>query len=347
MPIKADAIVGPRGLFTSPRRASTRPFRRRSPSTRPAAGRRSHRPCSARRRRRPRAAPARDACRAGPDQSSRTYRLRGASAGRVCALVAVTAPVPGTTVDPVRVHPPPAQPAPHQPDEHVLRVAPSLHCGPRELLHRNEVRFAHQRRMGQVLETPTRPRPSTSLRRARCVVGSTPDVRCSAGWPGSPPPTTVPPLPAAVRIPLRVRRRWAGHAPLVQLPGDTGDAAPGEAPANIHRTCGAVTGSGCRRWGRRPHAACALFGCGPASTSRYPYGGRPPRYRPCSTVCAVIAATVRYRDRTTSRCDCAASTCINTDASGRRDRPGRPPPAATPAPRAAAEAGRLARAVAR
>ena len=28
---------------------------------------------------------------------------------------------------------------------------------------------------------------------------------------------------------------------------------------------------------RRPQAACALFGCGPASASRYPYGGLPPR----------------------------------------------------------------------
>ena len=38
-----------------------------------------------------------------------------------------------------------------------------------------------------------------------------------------------------------------------------------------------VTGSGYRRCARRPHAACALFGCGPASASWYPYGGRPPR----------------------------------------------------------------------
>ena len=47
-------------------------------------------------------------------------------------------------------------------------------------------------------------------------------------------------------------------------------------------TTGAVPGSGSSLRARRPHAACALFGCGPASPSRYPYGGRPPRYRPCS-----------------------------------------------------------------
>jgi hypothetical protein len=58
---------------------------------------------------------------------------------------------------------------------------------------------------------------------------------------------------------------------------------------NIHRTTGAVARSGSRRCARRPHAACALFGCGPASPSWYPYGGRPPRYRPCSRVCAAIA----------------------------------------------------------
>ena len=47
--------------------------------------------------------------------------------------------------------------------------------------------------------------------------------------------------------------------------------------ANIHRTTGAVTGSGSSRCARRPQAAWALFGCGPASPSRYPYGGRPDR----------------------------------------------------------------------
>ncbi len=52
---------------------------------------------------------------------------------------------------------------------------------------------------------------------------------------------------------------------------------PASRCANIHVTTGAVAGSGSRRCARRPQAACALFGCGPASPSRYPYGGRPPR----------------------------------------------------------------------
>ena len=68
---------------------------------------------------------------------------------------------------------------------------------------------------------------------------------------------------------------------------------PASRCANIHATTCAVPGSGSRRCARRPHAACALFGCGPASASRYLYGGRPPRYRPCR-VCAAIA--VRHPD---------------------------------------------------
>ena len=82
-----------------------------------------------------------------------------------------------------------------------------------------------------------------------------------------------------------------------------GPAADGEisTPASFkrprdprHRMPGEALGEdpphhGCRPAGRVPagapavpHAACALSGCGPASPSRYPYGGRPPRYRPCS-----------------------------------------------------------------
>jgi len=80
--------------------------------------------------------------------------------------------------------------------------------------------------------------------------------------------------------------------------------------ANIHDTTGAVTGSGSSRCARRPHAACALFGCGPASASRYPYGGRPPRYRPCSRVWAAIAVRTRTRVRVISRFDDSPSATI-------------------------------------
>ena len=80
--------------------------------------------------------------------------------------------------------------------------------------------------------------------------------------------------------------------------------------ANIHRTTCAVSGSGSSRCARRPQAAWALFGCGPASPSRYPYGGRPPRYRPCSRVWAAIAVRTRILVRVTSRFDDSPSTVI-------------------------------------
>ena len=49
---------------------------------------------------------------------------------------------------------------------------------------------------------------------------------------------------------------------------------------------------------------------GPASASRYPYGGRPPRYRPCSRVCAAIAVRTRTRVRVISRFDDNPSATI-------------------------------------
>ena len=82
---------------------------------------------------------------------------------------------------------------------------------------------------------------------------------------------------AAVRVPSRVRRRRARHPCVVQGPVIRATLCPASRCANIHRTTGAVTGSGSSLCARRPHAAWALFGCGPASASRYPYGGRPPR----------------------------------------------------------------------
>jgi hypothetical protein len=80
--------------------------------------------------------------------------------------------------------------------------------------------------------------------------------------------------------------------------------------ANIQRTTGAVTGSGSSRCARRPQAACALFGCGPASASRYPYGGRPPRYRPCSRVWVAIAVRTRILVRVISRLEDNPSASI-------------------------------------
>jgi hypothetical protein len=62
-----------------------------------------------------------------------------------------------------------------------------------------------------------------------------------------------------------------------------------------------MAGSGSSRCARRPQEAWILFGCGPASASRYPYGGRPPRYRPCSRVLVAIAVRTRFFVRAISR----------------------------------------------
>ena len=77
--------------------------------------------------------------------------LRAASAGRARALsVTMTAPVSSATVDPVRIHPPTAQPALHQPGEHVIaRRSVRTLPGRTTLLHRDEVRFTGQRGMRQ------------------------------------------------------------------------------------------------------------------------------------------------------------------------------------------------------
>jgi hypothetical protein len=85
---------------------------------------------------------------------------------------------------------------------------------------------------------------------------------------------------------------------------------PASRCAKIHVTTGAVAGSGSSLCARRPHAACALFGCGPASPRRYPNGGRPPRYRPCSSVWAAIAVRTRTRVRAISRFDDKPSASI-------------------------------------
>ena len=262
----------------------------------------------------------------GRNTSSRTYRLRGRPGSGPGAVVAVAAAVPGTVVDPVRVHPPPAQPAPHQPGEHIpANRAVVVPRAARTLLDSHEVRFAHQRRMRRAGRSPTRPGPSAVPAPGALRGGSTPAGPYSAGWPRSPPPTAGS-TPARCGADSAPGRQPTGTAHRARSTPARCPATlrPASRSAKIHRTCGAVTGSGSSRCSRRPHAACARFGCGPASTSRYPYGGRPPRNRPCSTACARIAAIVRCRDRTTSRCDCAASTCINTRCVGSSSRTGPP-----------------------
>ena len=178
-------------VFALPGRASSRPFRRRSTLTRPATGRRLLRHFSARPRRRVGADRTRDAWQARPGARPRGRRCCAprppVGPGR---LVTMTAPVSGATVDPVRVHPPTARPALHQPGEHVIaRHSVRTLRGRTTPLHRDEVGFADQRGMGH----DPGDRPLTRDRRLpraghAASVGSTPDVPCNAGSPGSPPP---------------------------------------------------------------------------------------------------------------------------------------------------------------
>ena len=80
-------------------------------------------------------------------------------ARRVCrsspgTLVTVAAAVSGATVDPVRIHPPTAHPALHQPGEHVIaRRSVRTLPGRTTLLYRDELSFTDQRRMRVVRDT--------------------------------------------------------------------------------------------------------------------------------------------------------------------------------------------------
>ena len=65
---------------------------------------------------------------------------------------------------------------------------------------------------------------------------------------------------------------------------------PGEDPPDDVR--GARVGF--KAGARRPQAAWAIVWGGPASPSRYPYGGRPPRYRPCTRTWTAIAVHRRH-----------------------------------------------------
>jgi hypothetical protein len=104
-----------------------------------------------------------------------------------------------------------------------------------------------------------------------------------------------PPRPAPLRCGLRSGSAADVHGTPASFSARAIRATecPARRWAKIHRTRRAVCGSGSRRCARRRHAACVLFGCGPASASRYPYGGRPPGYRPCSRVWTAIAARTR------------------------------------------------------
>ncbi len=125
-------------------------------------------------------------------------------------------------------------------------------------------------------------------------------------------------MPVPGTIMHRRARRTAG----VQGAGDVGHAVPGE-PAGedpSHVPCRH------RIWREAgqflAQRACAGFGCGPISTSWYPYGGRPPRQRPWSQVWTCIASRTRCRDRCTSRNDRAPSSISTARCTGSSPSPG-------------------------
>jgi hypothetical protein len=133
-------------------------------------------------------------------------------------------------------------------------------------------------RRGGTAARPDLPRGDRAHARSRPRLGRLSDHLAAGGPSGigdlrtelraAPSSTTGPRRNSAAAV-SRLRSVWAGALPV----------------AGRVRVCG----SGSGRCARHPHAACASFGCGPASASWSPYSGRPPRYRPCSRVCVVIA----------------------------------------------------------
>ena len=123
---------------------------------------------------------------------------------------------------------------------------------------------------------------------------------------------TVPSIhPAPVRCWFRAGPAADGHGTPASFKARAIRAVlcPASRWAKIHQTACAVSGPGSSRCARRPQAAQALFGCGPASPSRYPYGGRPPGTGPARTWTA-IAVRTRILARVTSRFDDSPSTVI-------------------------------------
>jgi hypothetical protein len=80
-----------------------------------------------------------------------------------------------------------------------------------------------------------------------------------------------------VLVPSRVGARRARHASLVELPGDAATLRPASRCSKIHRTCGAVAGSGSSRCSRCPTAHAR----GSGAQRRPPAGPvrRPPTHR--------------------------------------------------------------------
>jgi hypothetical protein len=85
-----------------------------------------------------------------------------------------------------------------------------------------------------------------------------------------------------VRVPARVGRRRARHPGVIQRPRDPrhrmARQPPGEDPPDDMRGFRV----GFQAVGAAAPGCVGLVRVRPASPSWYPYGGRPPRYQPCS-----------------------------------------------------------------
>ena len=252
----------------------------------------------------------------------RPGRVRARGAG-----VAVAAPVGGLAVGPGRFHPPPAPPAGQQPGQQVpaRRRARAGPRGAARVLGGDEVGLADQRRVRRVPgddpavgQVPPLHLPVPQGRcwpgrpgRSRCAAGSTPAGPCTGGWPGSRRPCRSvqparsgagsgpgrPPTGTAPRrrsAPARSARRCARPAA-----GRTSTARPAPSPGRAPAGARAV-----------PTRRAPCSGAARRRPSRYPYGGRPPRYRPCSRVWAAIAVRTRILVRVISRLDDSPSAVI-------------------------------------
>jgi hypothetical protein len=137
---------------------------------------------------------------------------------------------------------------------------------------------------------PAAPRPGSTAR----------PVLPPAAPPRSPPPRTAC-AAASNRAAAPATPRTPGTAPAAAGPARSPrPARPDPAPPRTPTAPAAL----------RTPAPGTAAGCGPASASRYPYGGLPPRYRPCSRVCAAIAVRTRMLVRVISRLDDSPSTAI-------------------------------------
>ena len=156
------------------------------------------------------------------------------------------------------------------------------------------------------------PRPRRRGGSRRGAAGSRPGGRCTAGSPGSPGPPTSPMRrgrPGGGCAPGR--GRWGRGCRRGSVPRRwRRSRAPAMYSSKMRCTTGAATGSSSSRCSRLPSAALPGFGCGPASASRYPYGGRPPRNRPSSAAWAPIADRTRILIRFRSPFDIPPKSVI-------------------------------------